>query len=138
MAILSVDRNPPPRQLRSFGILLGFFVPVFGALVWWRTGHLDAGIPIWIVGGLLAVLYWLVPALRRPVYVGWMHAAFPIGWTVSHTLMAAVYYLVITPIGLIIRAAGRDPLLRRFDRSAPTYWVSRQSTGGARRYFRQY
>ena len=52
-----------------------------------------------------------------------MCAAFPIGWVVSHALMAAIYYLVITPMAVAMRLLGRDPLDRRFDRDATTYWV---------------
>jgi protein-S-isoprenylcysteine O-methyltransferase Ste14 len=136
--MLTVDRNPPPGQLRSFGVLLAIFVPLFGLLVWWRTGRLQAGETIWVVGGLLTAVYWLVPAVRRPIYVGWMYAAFPIGWTVSHVLMGLIYYVVITPIGLIIRATGRDPLLRQFDRSARTYWTPHPPSNDVARYFRQY
>src|SRR5262249_2930075 len=111
MALLTIDRNPSARQLRSFGVLLALFVPLFGAMVAWRTGRVESAYPIWIGGAALTVVYWLVTPLRRLVYVGWMYAAFPIGWTVSHILMAVIYYGVLTPIGFIIRTTGRDPLL---------------------------
>ena len=138
MAILTIDRNPPPRLLRSFGLLLAVFVPLFGALIWWRTGRLEAGTTIWVAGGILIAVYWAVRPVRRLMYVGWMYAAFPIGWTVSHVLMALIFYLVMTPIGWLMRATGRDPLFRRFDRSARTYWISRPQRGEVANYFRQY
>jgi hypothetical protein len=138
MSMLTIDRNPPKERLRSFGILLAIFVPLFGALVWWRTGRLETGTNIWIGGGVLTAIYWLVPAIRRVIYVGWMYAAFPIGWTVSHLLMGVIFYGVITPIGWIIRATGRDPLNRSFDRSARTYWVPHERSNDIGRYFRQY
>jgi Saxitoxin biosynthesis operon protein SxtJ len=138
MAISSIDRHPAPDQLRSFGVLLAIFVPVLGVLIWWRTGRFDAGTTIWIAGGVLTAIYWMVPPVRRLVYVGWMYAAFPIGWTVSHILMALIFYLVITPIGWMMRATGRDPLFKRFDRSARTYWMPHTRQGGPGRYFRQY
>ena len=136
--MLTIDRNPPKEQLRSFGVLLAIFVVVFGALIWWRTGRPDLARTIWIVGGLVTAIYWLIPAVRRPLFVGWMFAAFPIGWTISHLLMAAIYYLVITPIALVMRAAGRDPLFKSFDRSAKTYWAPHERPGDISRYFRQY
>jgi hypothetical protein len=136
--MLSIDRYPEPRLLRSFGVLLAMFVPLFGAVVWWRTGRIETATTVWVAGGILTGVYWAVPPVRRWIYVGWMYAAFPIGWTVSHVLMAFIYYVVITPIGLIIRATGRDPLLRRFDRSASTYWVHHPPPGDITRYFRQY
>jgi saxitoxin biosynthesis operon SxtJ-like protein len=136
--MLSIDHHPVSGQLRSFGMLLAIFVPIFGAIVWWRTGRLEHGLTIWIAGGVLTAIYWLVPPIRRPIFVGWMYAAFPIGWTVSHLLMAIIFYVVITPIGMVVRATGRDPLLRTFDRSARTYWVLHKPPGDLSRYFRQY
>lgn len=136
--MLSVDRHPPASQLRNFGLLLLLFVPLFGALVWWRTGQIGAAQTVWSAGGVLTAVYWALPFVRRPIFVGWMYAAFPIGWTISHLLMGAIYYLVITPIGLLIRANGRDPLLRSFDRSAQSYWSATTPTEDVRRYFRQY
>jgi hypothetical protein len=136
--MLTIDRNPPKEMLRSFGVLLAIFVVIFGVLVWWRTGRLETGRMIWIAGGVLTVIYWLIPPVRRLVFVGWMYAAFPIGWTISHLLLAAIFYGVVTPIGWILRASGRDPLFRSFDRSAKSYWVPRERPDDIGRYFRQY
>jgi hypothetical protein len=136
--MLTVDRNPPKEQLRSFGVLLAIFVVVFGALIWWRTGRLETARVIWIAGAALTAVYWMVPPFRRLLWVGWMYAAFPIGWTISHLLMALIFYGVITPIAWIMRASGRDPLFRSFDRSASTYWVPHERTNDIGRYFRQY
>jgi hypothetical protein len=138
MSMLTIDKNPPAERLRSFGMLLAGFVPLFGALIWWRTGRLESATTIWIVGGVLTAIYWLAPPIRRLIYVGWMYAAFPIGWTISHLLMAAIYYLAVTPIALIMRATGRDPLNRRFDRNAKTYWTPHERSDDIGRYFRQY
>ena len=57
------------------------------------------------------------------MYVGWMDASWPMGWVFSHVLLGVTYYLVITPIGLILRLLGKDPMRRRFDREAKTYWI---------------
>ena len=62
----------------------------------------------------------------------------PIGWTISHAVLALLYYLLFTPIGLIIRLFGRDPMQRRLDRSAATYWVPHNQDRDAGRYFRQF
>jgi hypothetical protein len=81
----------------------------------------------------------LVPQAIRWVYVGWMLAAFPIGWLVSHLLLAAIFFGVIMPIGLILRVLGRDPMRKSFDRSASTYWIARPTEPtDSRRYFRQF
>ncbi len=72
------------------------------------------------------------------LYRGWMFAALPIGWTVSATLMGIVFFLVITPIGLILRAMGKDPMCRRPDPAAATYWLPHRQETDRARYFRQF
>jgi hypothetical protein len=67
-----------------------------------------------------------------------MAAVFPIGWLVSHLLLAAIYYLVVTPIGVMMRVCRYDPMQRRFDRQAATYWKPRRNTDDPQRYFKQY
>ena len=136
--MLTIDCHPPKEQLRLFGVLLAIFVVIFGGLIWWRTGRLETGRTIWMAGGVLTAIYWLIPPVRRLVFVGWMYAAFPIGWTISHLLMAAIFYGVVTPIAWILRASGRDPLFRSFDRSAKSYWLPHERPDDISRYFRQY
>jgi hypothetical protein len=67
-----------------------------------------------------------------------MYAAFPIGWVVSHVMLALIYYGVMTPIGLVMRLLGRDPLKRKLDRSADTYWEPREPIANSKRYFQQF
>ena len=134
--MLPINRDPSARDLRSFGLLLAVFVGIVGGLSWWRTGLVPYA--IWGGGGLLALVYGLVPALRRPVYVGWTYAAFPIGWTVSHLLLGLIYFGVITPIGIALRALGRDPLTRRFDPAARSYWIRYSPQRDVARYFKQF
>jgi hypothetical protein len=52
--------------------------------------------------------------------------------------MALVFYGLFTPMGLLFRLIGRDPLNRRFDPTAQTYWTPHQTVTDGRRYFRQF
>ena len=74
----------------------------------------------------------------RILYRWWMRAVAPIGWTIAHLLLGAVFYLVITPIGVVMRVAGRDPMQRGFDSRVQTYWVQRTVRADSKRYFRQF
>ena len=67
-----------------------------------------------------------------------MYAALPIGWTISHVVLAAVFYVVMTPIGILMKMLGHDPMQRSFDRAAPTYWLERKGDPDPRRAFRQF
>jgi len=138
MAVLDVNWNPADKQLRQFALLLALLLAgLAGWLAWkshpvaWAAGAGAAA----VASGVLGVFR---PGLMRVVYVGWMAAVFPIGWLVSHLLLAAIYYLVITPIGVMMRVCGYDPMQRRWDRQAPTYWKPRRDVDDPKRYFKQY
>jgi len=138
MAFASFNRDPSPADLRTFGRLLVPFVALSGAVVRLRTGSSGASAAVWIAGGLLAAVYLAVPAARRPIFVGWNGVTYPIGWAVSHVVLAVVFYLVFTPIGFLVRHLSGDPLERRFEPARPSYWVERDGPPPAGRYFRQY
>ncbi len=138
MAVIEINRNPSRRDLLWFGLLLPIFFALVGVLVWRRTGSLTSATALWVAGGTISGLFALWPASRRRIYVGWMLAVYPIGWTVSHLLLGVVYFVVITPIGLTLRILGHDPLERRFDRTAATYWVPHNQAGRITRYLRQF
>jgi hypothetical protein len=124
------------------GQLLGAAIPALFATA---GGAASRGVPPLVVllaavtiglAGALAI--WAAPQLGRRLYHGWMLAALPIGWTISHLVLAVVFYGVLTPIALVLRLAGRDPLERRFDRAAATYWVERPAEQDPKRAFRQF
>jgi hypothetical protein len=138
VALLEINRNPSRRDLAWFGAVLLLFFVVLGGVIGRALHSDDARRVLWAAGTALAVVYYAVPALRRPMFVGWMYAAYPIGLVMSHLLLGLVSFGVVTPIGLLMRAVGHDPMTRRFDRSAPTYWIARQRDPDVKRYFRQF
>jgi hypothetical protein len=87
---------------------------------------------------LIGVIGLFKPQLLRPIYVGWMIAVFPIGWTVSRFVLAILFYGVFTPIGLLFRMIGRDALLLKLKPEADSYWIPKDSPGDAGRYLHQY
>ena len=139
MAVIEVNRNPSRRELNLFGFIwMGFFLVVAGGL-WLKLHASLVTVALAALAVAVPVFGWAVPAFMRVVYVGLSYVAWPIGFVVSHVLLGAVYYLLVTPIGLIMRAAGYDPMHRRFDPEAPSYWIERD--GGERdprSYFRQF
>ena len=83
-------------------------------------------------------MLWDIPQLRLVMYYTWIKLAYPVGWINSHLVLSLFYYLVLTPIGLIMRAFGRDLMHRRFDRDASTYWNERNPGSAPARYFKQF
>lgn len=136
--MLEINRNPSRRDLAWFGLALTLFFGVVGGIVLWRTGSLLAAQILWGIGVTVGVLYYAVPPLRRPVFVGWSILTYPLGWLLSYLVMAVIYYLLVTPIGWVLRLVRRDPMERRFDPDASSYWVERPPTPEPGRYFRQF
>ena len=137
MAVL--DRHEPTtRELRWFGLLLASFAALLGGLVLYLSNSwLGAGV-LWAVGLLLALVYYGLPSTRYLLFRLWMTLFFPIGWLISHLLMAMVYYLLITPTAQAMRLIGRDALGQAFDSSAKTYWTAMEAKPKDSRYFQQF
>ena len=138
MALVQLNRNPSRKDLRWFGLLFGAFFGLLGALAWRRHGFGLAAEILLGVAVVVPIAYYAFPPLRRPIYVGWITLVYPVGLAVSFTVMALVYFAVITPVGLALRLAGRDPMQRAFEPARPSYWVEHPTGGEAPKYFRQY
>ena len=138
MSLIEINRNPSRRELLVFGALLFVFFGVIGAVLRFRFGWSGAAAAVWGTGFFLAAAHFLIRPLRRPLYLTWMYAAFPSGRAVSHLVLAAVYFLVLTPIGLTMRLLGNDPMNRRIEREKATYWSDRKTERDPARYFRQF
>jgi hypothetical protein len=132
-----VTRTPSKTHLRQFAAL---FLIVFGGMAAWRWmhgRHETSTIVLGVAALLVGISGMIVPMLVRPIYTGWMIAAFPIGWTVSRVILGLIFYVVITPIGWVFRLNRRDPLTLTRS-SAATYWTGKQQPGGLAEYLRQF
>jgi len=76
--------------------------------------------------------------LTRAIYVCLTAATLPIGLAVSFILLAVFYFLLLAPLGLLFRFVGRDPLQRKFDSTADTYWLRHHPPENLDRYFQQF
>lgn len=136
--MIEINKDPSARELRQFGCI---FLPVFCLVVgglFFKRGMLTGAEAVWGVGALGFLVGAAAPMALKPLFVGWLYAAYPIGWVVSHVILAALYYLVMTPMGLLMKVVGRDPLALRRDPKATTYWVERRKAPDSERYLRQY
>jgi hypothetical protein len=114
------------------------FLALVGWIVWRKSGSVAAGTAVAAAGAVVAILGFTVPRAVRPVFIALMVINYPIGWVVTHLVMAFIFYLVVTPLAVIMKLSGRDPMERRFEATAKTYWKPRPSETDSRRYFRQF
>jgi hypothetical protein len=136
MNFKDINFNPDDRELRIFSILWLVGFGLLGGVVAWRGGTWAPA--LWGLAVVGCAVGLVAPRAMKPIYVAWMVAAFPIGWTVSLVLLALVYYVIFTAFSLVFKAFGRDALGRSFDRKASTYWVPRRQPETLERYFRQF
>ena len=135
--MISIQWNPETKQLRQFA---GIWFPAFCALVGWsiarKTGHWQEVEVGWIVAGVISIAGLVFPPIIRPVFVGLILLTYPIGWVVSHVLLGLIFYGIVTPIGIILRLTGHDPL----QINAPlgnSLWKSPTGKTDPARYLRQ-
>lgn len=138
MAVIEINKDPSKKELAWFGLMFLAFFGLIGSIVYWRFEAPTVAYGLWGAASVIVALYYAVPALRKPIYLGWLYAAFPIGWVISHVVMGIIYYLVFTPIALIFKVIGRDALTRTIDKNAKTYWVEHRTGGDPARYFKQF
>ena len=137
MALISLNRKISRSELRWFaGLWFPAFCALAGALVYRKLDSPPAAIFIWSAGALLSIVGFFLGEVIRPCYIALLWITFPVGWVVSHILLATMYFLVIAPIGFLVRRIS-SPLELRFDRSASSYWTERKESD-VQRYFRQF
>ena len=136
--LIRINKTPSRRDLDWFGVLFAGFFGLLGLLAWRKSGLGASTEVLWSVAVAVPLVYYAIPAIRRPLFVLFMYLAFPIGFVISHLVLVLVYFLVFTPIGLVMRLLRFDPLQRHFDRGRETYWIERSSGEETSRYFRQY
>ena len=125
--MITINWHPAPAELRRWGVTVAAALAVSGSLfqfVDWgmfRAGH---GLAPWLWGfGLVA----LVTAgtgtrLGMPAYWLWMTFVVLVGTAIGTLALAVVFFLVVTPLGLAARLAGRDRLGLRRPSPGATLW----------------
>jgi len=114
---------------RSFGLVFAAVAVAVAGLSAWRGGW------VWpyalaaaaAFGGLALV----APRALAPLNKAWLRFGLLLHRIVNPLVMGLMFFLVIAPMGLVMRLGGKDFLRLRFDRAARTYWISRQPPGPA-------
>lgn len=118
------DVLPDRIMLRKFGLLTGGIISlVFGTFLPLLR---HKAIPTW--PWVFAVFLWalaiLAPERLHIIYRAWMRVGEVLGRINTAIILSIVYYLIVTPMGLTMRAFGRDPMLRKHDPNAPSYRIT--------------
>src|SRR5262245_46899595 len=111
-------------ELRRFGLTVGGMFVLLGSASWWR-GHVRPPTVMWTVGGLLVVFGLVAPLALDPVRRAWMRFATILGEVNSRIILGVFFFVVIAPVGFVLRKLVRDPLDRTLDDGKATNWIRR-------------
>jgi Saxitoxin biosynthesis operon protein SxtJ len=125
----SFDRKEPVSgsSNRSFGFVFAVVFTIIGLWPWLFGGQ----VRIWslVVGAAFLGVACLWPAALAPLNRVWMRFGMLLHRIVSPAVLGVMFFVVVTPMGLVMRALGKDPLRLRFNREALSYWIDRQPPG---------
>jgi hypothetical protein len=139
MPLIEINWHPKNKELRNFAIIALIASLVIACLLYVLKGVGIQWVIIIIAAGFgIFISSYVSLKLTKIIYLGLILVTFPIGWAISMISLTVFYFLMLTPLGLLFRLLGRDPLCRKFDPDAKSYWIDRRETDDLDRYFHQY
>jgi hypothetical protein len=126
----------PVSSNRSFGLTFAAAFAALGSISLWRGRGYGAGELVLAVGFLTVAAF--VPGALGPLNRAWAWVGRALNRVVSPLLILVLFYGVVTPVGLAMRAVGKDPLRRRRDAHTSSYWIDcrgESKTSDMRRQF---
>ena len=121
MSSIEKDRSAK----RKFGIALAVITAGIALVSMWR-GRESLVIPLFGLCALFLLVSLFFPVLLTPLYSGMMRLSRYLGWLNTRILLILIYYLVFTPVAIVFRIMGKDPLSRKFEREKATYWMKKE------------
>lgn len=135
--VRKLEQNP--KSLRKFALTMAGAVIVLATIIFLLSSHPQRAFPLWAVGVLFLIAGFIKPLLLKNIHTVWMAFALALGWIMSRVILTILFFVVITPIGLIMRLFGKDPMSRKINPDASTFWIKReQKTTDPAQYERQF
>ena len=121
---------------RGFGLTVGGILLVIAlvrvGLGWWSSGAVHFGWFEWALGGVgaaLLVLGLIAPSILAPLNKAWTKLGLLLFKIVNPIVLGLIFLVTIVPIGLLLRAFGKDPLRLKFEPETTSYWITRDPPG---------
>jgi hypothetical protein len=124
--IRSTWKEPSGRDLNLLAVMFLVIPGVIGCYLAFWKGSWDGY--VWIVVGLALAFSRLIPPLFRFIYRLWLGFSVVLGYFISRIILTIVFFIVLTPTGFIMRVLGKDPMDRKLDPGAPSYWKPREKS----------
>ncbi len=115
------------KELRKFGLVMVVPLAIIGGVLLWKGKFLAPY--VLILSALFLIFGLFFPKLLAPVEKIWMKFAEILSVIMTRVILSLTFYLVITPLGLLVRLLGKDLLQKKFEQEVKTYWVPVDSNG---------
>ena len=112
--------------VKKTGLTVGVVLILISLLLWWLGK--SSFMYFSISGGLLIIFAFIAIPVLRPFHKLWMTLALLMGFVMSRVILMILFYLVLTPIGLIAKIVGKKFMPLKFDKNVSTYWEKRDIT----------
>lgn len=116
MAQISPDKN----DLRKFSVTMFVALAIIGTFLIFR--HKESYVWFYSAGSLLLLTGIFAAGVLKPVYILWMKLALMLSWINTRLILLVIFYLIFTPVGLIIRLFKIDLLDKRIEKARDSYW----------------
>lgn len=139
-----INWQPSKAEKRKFGLSLMIGFPCIALIIFLGRGLAGGNWNPFLPGVIAAVGFgvglvsWLLPAIALPFYTVWFFLAASLGIVIGNTILALFYFLIVTPIGLALRMAGRPTISKGPRAGVQTYWQDAEQPGDVQRYYRQF
>ena len=132
-----INWDPTKREIRYFAVTLLIAAVVFSSLLLALGKYRAAG---WLggVGAFLSLVGYIVPTIGRLIYFLWMGVTYVLGRIVSPIVIAIIFYLVVTPMGVIMRIGGKDALRLKKPKGEASYFVDYRDETNKESFGRQF
>ena len=127
MSEMGKSKKKSAKELRKFGLVMTVPLVIIGALLIWK-GRPAA--PYFLgAAGFFFITGLLIPKVLTPIEIAWMALAKVLSIVVTNILLTLTFFLVITPIGLLMRLLGKDLLKLKFPGNLKSYWIKVEADG---------
>ena len=113
------------KDLKSFGVTIGIILLLIAGFLFYKEKE-SFQIFVYIAGTFIGFGL-IIPIILKPIYIVWMVFAVFLGWFMTRVILSLLFYVIITPIGLIMRTFGKDFLDVKKESVQGSYWNKRDS-----------
>jgi hypothetical protein len=114
------------KDLKKFGLTVGIILLLIAALLFWKQK--PSFLYFFPVGLFLVLAGILTPTLLRPLNKVWMIFSVLLGWVMTRVILSVLYYIILTPIGIIAKIFGKEFLDMKIEKKRVSYWEKRKKT----------